>query len=338
MSKPLEPAGLWNNHKQSEITPLIGIIFEDVNLADVLRSPDSDDKIRDLAILISRRGLCVFRGQGNCTVADQKLLCRKLGQLTTRPATSDLWIHPVNQTQLPDGTLDGEVMSPSRDAGKKLYTREGGYATGTEKTQSRADGWHTDGSFEHVPADYTLLHMKFCPSTGGDTLFASAFEAYDLLSGPMQRMLEGLNATFTPPYHKPENIAGRLWPGIRGAPENHGPELRASHPCVRTNPVTGWKSLYAVGHHLESIEGLGDVENRMMLEFLQRLITENHQLQARVKWNPDDMIIWDNRSVYHCATYDYGTTGLRRADRVCGCGEVPFLDPHSSGRRQVLGI
>lgn len=120
---PLEPAGLWNNHKQSEITPLIGTTFEDVNLADVLRSPNCDDKIRDLAILISRRGLCVFRRQGNCTVADQKLLCRKLGQLTTRPATSDLWIHPVNQTKLPDGTLDGEVMSPSRDAAKKLYTR-----------------------------------------------------------------------------------------------------------------------------------------------------------------------------------------------------------------------
>lgn len=150
--------------------------------------------------------------------------------------------------------------------------------------------------------------MKFCPSTGGDTLFASAFEAYDLLSSPMQRMLEDLKATFTPPNHRPENVVGRLWPGTRGAPENRGPELRASHPCVRTHPVTGWKSLYAVGHHLEGIEGLGDVENRMMLEFLQRLITENHQLQARVKWNAGDMVIWDNRSVYHVSSlhrYDY---------------------------------
>lgn len=141
--------------------------------------------------------------------------------------------------------------------------------------------------------------MKECPNTGGDTLFASAYEAYDLLSTPMQQMLEGLKATFMPPHHIPEKVAGRLWPASRGAPENVGPELRASHPCVRTNPVTGWKSLYAFGHHLERIEGLGDVENKMMLEFTRRLVTENHQLQARVKWGKDDLVIWDNRAVYH---------------------------------------
>jgi alpha-ketoglutarate-dependent taurine dioxygenase len=145
--------------------------------------------------------------------------------------------------------------------------------------------------------------MKVCPSTGGDTLFASSYEAYDLISNPMQRMLEGLNATFMPPHHEPGNVVDRLWPGSRGAPQNQGPKLRATHPCVRTNPVTGWKSLYAFGHHLERIEGLGDVENKMMLKFLQRLVTENHQLQARVKWNVDDIVIWDNRSVYHVSSF-----------------------------------
>lgn len=122
-TKPLMPLGLWDEHKHSEITPLIGTVFDEVNLAEVLRSPDCDAKIGDLAVLISRRGLCVFPKQADLSVADQKLLCRKLGQLSTRPYTSDLWIHPVNQTKLPDGTLDGEVMSPSRDPKKKLYTK-----------------------------------------------------------------------------------------------------------------------------------------------------------------------------------------------------------------------
>lgn len=337
-TKPLELLGLWDEYKQTEITPLIGNVFEDVNLSEVLRSPDCDAKLADLAVLIARRGLCVFPKQTDLSVPDQKLLCRKLGQLSTRPYSSDLWIHPVNQTVLPDGTLDGEIMSPSRDPKKKLYTKEGGYAAATAKNQSRADGWHTDGSFEHVPADYTLLQMKMCPNTGGDTLFASAYEAYDLLSAPMQQMLEGLQATFMPPHHSPELIEDRLWPTSRGAPQNVGSHLRATHPCIRTNPVTGWKALYAFGHHLERIEGLGNVENNMMLEFLSRLITENHQIQARVKWAPDDLIIWDNRAVYHCATYDYGGTGIRKANRVCGCGEVPYLDPRSSGRRHALGI
>ncbi|KAI0138874.1 hypothetical protein GGR57DRAFT_509660 [Xylariaceae sp. FL1272] len=76
----------------------------------------------------------------------------------------------------------------------------------------------------------------------------------------------------------------------------------------------------------------------MMKEFTTRLVTENHQLQARVRWKKDDLVVWDNRAVYHCATYDYGGRGRRRAVRVCGCGEVPYLDSKSTGRRQALSI
>lgn len=161
--------------------------------------------------------------------------------------------------ELADGSIDPEVMSPSRNIKNKLYIREGGYS---KRNQSRADGWHTDGSFENVPPDYTLLHMVKVPveGSGGDTMFASAYEAYDILSPPMKKFLEGLNATFMPWDHKPENIIDHMWKGTRGAPENQGPELRASHQCVRTNPVTGWNSLFAFGHHLEEFEGLGDVE------------------------------------------------------------------------------
>lgn len=122
-NESLELVGLWDNHKQSTLTPIVGTTFDNVNLADVLHSPDCDALLRELAILVSRRGLCVFPKQTTLSIPDQKLLCRKLGQLTTRPPTSDLWIHPVNQTRLPDGTLDGEVMSPSRDPSKKLYTQ-----------------------------------------------------------------------------------------------------------------------------------------------------------------------------------------------------------------------
>lgn len=122
-SGPLQLMGFWDSCKQSDLTPIIGTVFDNVSLADILHAPDGDALISDLAILIARRGVCVFPKQTALSVPDQKLLCRKLGQLTTRPPTSDLWIHPVNQSRLPDGTLDGEVMSPSRDPSKKLYTQ-----------------------------------------------------------------------------------------------------------------------------------------------------------------------------------------------------------------------
>ena len=114
----------------------------------------------------------------------------------------------------------------------------------------------------------------------GDTLFASAYEVYDLLSEPYQKFLESLTATFMPPGHEPVNIADRMWKGPRGSPENVGADLRASHRCVRTNPLTGWKYVYAMGHHMEGIDGLADVESKIVTDHLVRLVTENHQLQV----------------------------------------------------------
>jgi hypothetical protein len=73
-----------------------------------------------------------------------------------------------------------------------------------------------------------------------------------------------------------------MWKGPRGSPENVGAELRAHHPVIRTNPVTGWKYVYAMGHHLEGIDGLGDVENELILEHMKRLVCENHYLQVCV--------------------------------------------------------
>ena len=103
---------------------------------------------------------------------------------------------------------------------------------------------------------------------------------YDLLSDPYQEFLEGLTATMTPPGHEPSKIEGRMWKEPRGSPENVGADLCASHPCVRTNPVTGWKYVYAMGHHVERFNGLADVESNMIKEHMDRLVTENPHLQV----------------------------------------------------------
>ena len=44
---------------------------------------------------VSQRGVCVFPKQDHLTIEDQKLLARKLGELTCRPHTSGLYIHPM---------------------------------------------------------------------------------------------------------------------------------------------------------------------------------------------------------------------------------------------------
>jgi alpha-ketoglutarate-dependent taurine dioxygenase len=106
---------------------------------------------------------------------------------------------------------------------------------------------------------------------------------------------------------------------------------------VRTNPVTGWRSLFPVGAHVRNINGVTEQESKALLEWFVRLLVENHDLQVRFRWrNENDIAIWDNRSVFHTATYDYQGLGERFGNWGGGWGERPFLDPESTGRRQAL--
>ena len=131
-----------------------------------------------------------------------------------------------------------------------------------------------------------------------------------------------------------------IYTAERGAPENVGELLEAIHPLIRTNPVTGWKSVFGVGHHIQRINGLSDEESKHFLAWFVQLIVENHDLQVRFKWNAvNDVAIWDNRSVYHAATPDYifeEGLGERKGSRAVSLGEKPYFDPASTSRRAAL--
>jgi hypothetical protein len=82
------------------------------------------------------------------------------------------------------------------------------------------------------------------------------------------------------------------------------------------------------------INGVTRDESDLLLLYLINLVTQNHDAQVRFKWRKNDLAIWDNRSTWHCATYDYDAA--RAGDRVCSLGEAPYLDLKSSGRREAL--
>lgn len=109
---------------------------------------------------------------------------------------------------------------------------------------------------------------------------------------------------------------------------------------VRTNPVTGWRSVFAVGHHVQRVHGLSEAESRKLLDWFVNLIVENHDLQVRLRWQAEnDVAIWDNRSVCHAATPDYvyeEGLGERSGSRAVSLGERPYFDPQSTGRREAL--
>lgn len=137
--------------------------------------------------------------------------------------------------------------------------------------------------------------------TSPDTLWASGYELYDRLSPPYQKFLEGLTVAFAQPQFNQfaKDSGFEVFKGPRGAPENFGEDLRSEHPVIRTNPVTGWKSVFAVGTHVEKINGLTDEESKHLTDWFVNLIMENHDLQVRLRWqNPNDLGM--SSSIYVC--------------------------------------
>ncbi|KAL4817405.1 hypothetical protein BDW67DRAFT_184070 [Aspergillus spinulosporus] len=335
--EPLKYSGSLDEYKSFDVTPIIGREYPDLQLTDILHD---DQKLRDLAITVSRRGVVFFRNQ-SINSDEQKVLGQKLGELTGKPSTSKLHRHAVNNagrklTVNEHGKLDDEISVISSETNRKYYGDR--FANNTRRLAS--EGWHADITFERVPSDYAILKITHSPEdqTGGDTLWASGYEVYDRLSPPIQALADTLTAVHYQPSFN--NIAKEhgieLIQGDRGAPENTGYDFKASHPLVRTNPVTGWKSLFGAAGQVDNgwIEGVTKRESEILKKYFRQLIAENHDLQVRFKWGTNDLAIWDNRSVFHTATNDYD--GKRQGNRVVSLGEIPYFDPGSKSRREAL--
>lgn len=159
---------------------------------------------------------------------------------------------------------------------------------------------------------------------------------YDRLSLPMRTFLESLTATHDASFFHDEaaRLGNPLRKEERGSPLNKGTDLKATHPVIRTNPVTGWKSVYVNRGFTKRIDGVTKDESDALLAYLFNLLTQNHDAQVRFRWKRNDCAIWDNRSTMHCATYDYVED--RAGDRVCSLGEAPYLDLASKSRREAL--
>ncbi|KAB8069719.1 hypothetical protein BDV29DRAFT_198486 [Aspergillus leporis] len=331
--EPLKLSKALDSFESFDVTPVIGREFPTANLKEWLQASNSDELLRDLAITISQRGVVFFRKQDDLDDNLQKELIQRLGLLAGKPSTSGLHVHPVHNSGREHNVKDDEISVISSQGAEKLYKERF-----TKKQTGRRE-WHSDITFEPVPSDYTVLRLTELPKTGGDTLWASGYEVYDRISKPYQQFLETLTATYAQPGFNrvaKENDF-KIFTGPRGAPENIGDELKAIHPVIRTNPVTGWKSVFAVGAHVAKINDLSEEESQHLLRWFVTLIVENHDLQVRLRWqNPNDLAIWDNRSAYHAATFDYGAFGPRTGHRVVGLGERPYLDPKSTSRREAI--
>ena len=172
-----------------------------------------------------------------------------------------------------------------------------------EQTKNIGGGWHTDHSYDDIPALGSLLYAREVPPSGGDTIFASMFAAYDALSDGLKRTLEGLRAVhssrhvFGTQAKRGDDLKDRLG-NAEAATQD------AVHPMVIRHPISGKKALYVNRGFTTHIEGWTVEESKPLLEYLYQH-GARPEFSCRFNWAPGSMAFWDNRATWHLAVNDY---------------------------------
>ncbi|MDA1101947.1 MAG: TauD/TfdA family dioxygenase [Proteobacteria bacterium] len=180
--------------------------------------------------------------------------------------------------------------------------------------------WHSDTVYLPEPPMATVLYAKQLPPTGGDTLFANQYLAYESLSVPFRNILDGLTAINSAAKGSAaqtrSNRVADAGTGLAAV------VLEAAHPVVRTHPETGRKALYVNTGHTVRFKGMTEAESAPILDFLYR-----HQIKpefcCRFTWRPASIAFWDNRCAQHYPVNDYhGHTRLLH--RITLKGDKPY--------------
>ncbi len=233
----------------------------------------------------------VFRNQAALTLEQQMAFGQRFGPLS---------IHP---------------FSPNLDDKREVIVLD--YSA--DNPPALTDQWHADETFRINPPMATLLRSRVVPEHGGDTLFASMTAAYTGLSERMKRYIHGMVAQHD---FKP-------WRPLFSSSEKHQAKLRELerqypnpwHPVVRVHPESGRRLINVNAQFTLRIKDLKPDESDMVLQYLYRQATVP-EYQCRVRWEPDMLVMWDNRAVQHYAAHDYYPQ-RRTMERVTITGTEP---------------
>ncbi|KAJ5647830.1 hypothetical protein N7490_004202 [Penicillium lividum] len=282
-----------------DYNPKIGTEVHGVDLANL-----TDAQRDDLARLVAYRGVVFFRDQKNLDVEAQRKLGRHFGRLHKHATTS---------VPRKEGLEDVHVV----------YAAD--YSPENRALFSPSFLWHSDVTYEVQPPSYTMLKVLTGPPAGGggDTLWSSQYAAYDVLSSHMQTYLKGLTALHSADMQANDSHA-------LGRPVRREP-VTTEHPLIRTNPVTGWNSLFFNPGFVTKIIGIPKGESDAIIRYLTDVVATTQEAHARFQWNKGDVAIWDNRTTNHTATYGF-TPHRRHAVRVAAQAERPVLK--ASGKSQ----
>lgn len=198
------------------------------------------------------------------------------------------------------GPVDSAYRVRSSYGGKEVLSRGVMLVSNIRKNGepigSLPDGemqFHSDGAHREVPYAATTLYAVKIPSRGGDTLFANLAAAYEALDDAIKAKIENLRV---------HNLYGYDNTFREQTTEADEPNSSsATHPLVKTHPITGRKSLYLSRLMTRYVVDMARNESNDLLEALF-LHSENPEFIYAHKWSVNDLLIWDNRCLNHART------------------------------------
>lgn len=172
-----------------------------------------------------------------------------------------------------------------------------------DQTKNIGGGWHTDHSYDQIPAMGSILRAIDLPETGGDTLFASMAAAYDALDDETKAQIADLKATHSSRHIFGYEAAEASEVGDRFSNAENATQ-DAVHPIVLPHPVAGRKAIYVNAAFTTGIVGMSEEDGKALLQKLYAHCV-NEQFAYRFEWAPGSIAMWDNRSTWHWALNDY---------------------------------
>jgi taurine dioxygenase len=250
------------------LTPAIGGLVTGVDLP----RPPSDAVIAKLKAAVAARHVLFFEGQ-TLDPAGQGAFAARFGKLHVHP------VYP-HVDGVPEITL--------------IETRPDDLPDN--------DNWHTDVTFIETPPFGAVLTPSVLPLSGGDTLWGSNVAAYEALSAPIRRLLDGLTAK----HSFEAGFPRRRW-GVGARREKWGEAVAANPPVV--HPV------------VRTIEG---VRRGLFINsgFSSRILELAEKESDALQWKLGDVAFWDNRLSTHYATLDY-LPEIRVMHRAAILGDRP---------------
>jgi taurine dioxygenase len=166
-----------------------------------------------------------------------------------------------------------------------------------DETRNFGGVWHTDTAYLERPPMASMLYAVQTPPTGGDTLFANQYLAYERLPGEVREKIDALIGV----NDSSKAEASRTREDRQRDSGDQMKVLVGKHPVVRTHPETGRKSLYVNRGHTTHVRP---------------------EFTCRYRWARGSLAFWDNRCTLHYPLNDYH--GYARVmHRVTLAGDTP---------------